>query len=174
MKTCGTCNLCCKVSAIKALQKPAGQWCIHTGPGRGCAIHGRHPDECRIFRCGWLQIDALEPNWKPEISKFVLRIDKDGQNIHVAVDQGHPDAWRKAPYYRTLKAWSRDASVMVYLGERGTVVLPEEDIEIGETGAGDVIRMGYRDLGVFRQPWVTVTPVAGAVREYAGGRYAKT
>ncbi len=174
MKVCGTCNLCCKVPAIKALQKPAGQWCIHTAPGRGCAIHGNHPAECKIFRCGWLDVDALDDSWKPEVAKFILRIDNDGKSIHLAVDLGHPEAWRKPAYYRTLKLWARDASVMVYLGGCATVILPEEDIEIGETGAGDVIRTGYRDLGPFRQPWVSVTSDDGPAREYVGRRRART
>ena len=56
-RACGDCTLCCKVMAIEELAKPAGQWCRHCKPGRGCLIYDSRPAECSAFDCLWL-IDA--------------------------------------------------------------------------------------------------------------------
>jgi hypothetical protein len=44
-RSCGDCTLCCKVMAVEALGKPAGSWCSHCKPGRGCLIYETRPEE---------------------------------------------------------------------------------------------------------------------------------
>jgi hypothetical protein len=172
-RTCGACNLCCKVSAIKELQKPAGQWCPHAKTGQGCAIHGRHPAECQTFRCGWLRIETLGEEWKPIHSKFVIRLDEGERRLIVSNDPAHPEAWKKPPFYQTIKGWARDWTVVACVGHRSTIVFPEEDLEVGEIYLGDVVKRGYRGGPLLRAPWVRVEPVGGAApREYKG-RYGK-
>ena len=113
-KSCGTCSLCCKLPAIAALGKPAGQWCVHARPGQGCGIHGTHPAECQAFRCGWLQAEDLGEEWKPTACRFILRIGGPGGQIGISLDPDHPEAWKKAPYYQAIKSWSARAAVFVY------------------------------------------------------------
>jgi hypothetical protein len=174
MKSCGACNLCCKLAAIEELQKPAGQWCKYAKPGIGCTIHGHHPEECQSFRCGWLKNDGLDDDWKPTTCKFVIRIEDELGRIIIANDTAHPDAWKKPRYYQVIKGWARDWGVVSYAGNRATMVYPDQDLEVGEINPGDAVHRGYRGGPLVRAPWVRVEPVGGGPhREYLG-RYGKS
>ena len=35
-RECGSCSLCCKVYNVPEIEKPAGKWCRHCTPGKGC------------------------------------------------------------------------------------------------------------------------------------------
>jgi hypothetical protein len=70
-RQCGSCSLCCFVFAIKELDKPEKQWCRHCKPGKGCAIHGNHPDACQTFFCEWL-IRPIPDHWYPLKSRMVI------------------------------------------------------------------------------------------------------
>jgi hypothetical protein len=53
-RTCGGCTACCKILAIKELNKPAGKRCKHCAPNEGCTIYERRPLSCQYYRCLWL------------------------------------------------------------------------------------------------------------------------
>jgi hypothetical protein len=103
-RDCGDCTLCCKVMAIETLAKPAGKWCQHCQPGRGCNIHPERPAECRDYSCLWLLDDRLGPQWKPSKSKLVLTVSADG--IEIRCDPGFPEAWRKPAYRDQIAQWA--------------------------------------------------------------------
>jgi hypothetical protein len=139
-RECGTCTLCCKVLGIGALGKPAGQWCPHCQPGKGCAVYETRPEECRTFLCDWLRNEALGPEWKPEKSKIVLA--SSGKNIIAYVDPSSPMAWRKVPFFERLtsimhKALPNGGLVYVAVADHYTVLLPDKQQEIGRIGPGD-------------------------------------
>lgn len=149
-RSCGTCTLCCKVFDVPSLEKPAGQWCKHCSPGRGCGIHETRPQHCRSFHCMWMTTDFLGPDWKPERSKFVLTIDPASRNLLVQVDPGQPGAWKVAPYYAQFKRWAEAAirehkHVIVFIGKSATVVLPDKDVALGVIGPDDRISFQRRD-----------------------------
>jgi len=143
-RSCGTCSLCCKVYSIKELSKPAGRWCVHRVRGSGCGIHPDRPRSCRDFFCSWLVDPNLGPEWKPEVSRFVLSADATHRAIMVTVDPERPLAWKREPYYAMLKRFSEvffriDQKVLVSLGGHITVILPDRDVAIGMVVAGDEI-----------------------------------
>ena len=143
-RACGTCTLCCKVYDVPALDKPAGTWCRHCKPGRGCGIHETRPDHCRSFHCLWMTQTWLGPEWKPERSKMVLSIDPATNFMFVQVDPGSANAWRADPYYRHLKQWAagavtRNRQVVVFVNKSATVILPDRDVPLGVLGPGDRI-----------------------------------
>ena len=98
MKSCGDCSLCCKVLHVESLGKPAGRWCEHRGAG-GCAIHGRHPDDCKAFACNWLQWETLGPEWRPDVSGFLIRHEPGQRRLCVDVDLERPGAWRSPLFF---------------------------------------------------------------------------
>jgi hypothetical protein len=133
-KGCGECTLCCKVMAIEELEKPAGSWCPHCKPGKGCLIYEKRPAECRSFRCLWLVNDLLDQRWKPSKSRFVLTTSEDG--IEVRCDPGYPDAWRKEPFRSEIRQWAisgetHDVTVVVIVGERMILVTSEREFDLG-------------------------------------------
>jgi hypothetical protein len=141
-RACGACTLCCKVYDVPALAKPAGRWCGHCKPGRGCGIHATRPDHCRSFHCLWMTADWLGPEWKPERSKIVLSIDPATRFLFAQVDPGHAAAWRREPYYGQLKRWAAASGpqgrhVVVFVNKHATVVLADRDVALGAFEPGD-------------------------------------
>jgi hypothetical protein len=132
-KSCGDCTLCCKVMQIAALGKAAGAWCGHCRIGAGCKIHAAKPGECGDFFCGYLQDPRLGEEWRPSKSKIVLVAELGGRRIAAHVDPQRPDAWRQEPYYSQLKAWaaSGDIQITAQVGRRVTVLLADDDIDLG-------------------------------------------
>ena len=152
---CGTCSLCCKLLAVPALEKPTEKWCAHCDVGRGCRIYDRRPGECRAFTCGFLTLAQLSEAWRPSTCKFVLLISATDKRLVADIDPGFPAAWRVEPYYSQLKEWARFAvakrwQVMACLGRRTTVILPDEDVDLGLVTEDETILTGERDgpLGV--------------------------
>jgi Fe-S-cluster containining protein len=135
VRDCDGCTLCCKVIGVKALGKEMGVWCQHCSPGGGCAIYETRPDECRNFDCGYLLEPSLGPEWKPSESKIVLLTELGGRRIVAHVDTQRPDAWRREPFYSTLKMWAKDnaavgGQVVVSIGPRRIAILPDRDVEL--------------------------------------------
>ena len=137
-RACGDCTLCCKVMAIEEIAKPAGQWCRHCKPGRGCRIYDSRPAECRAFNCLWLVDDRFGPHWKPAKSKMVLTSSDDG--LEIRCDPGFPDAWRKQPFRSEIGALAaagetHDVTVLVMSGQKMVLVTAEKEFDLGVVGA---------------------------------------
>jgi len=104
-RKCGTCSLCCKLLYISELNKPIDKWCGHCRPGRGgCTIYADRPVNCRTFVCHWLA-GHTDDLWYPARCKMVLlQMHKD--HLLVDVDPNFPNAWRREPYYATLRSYA--------------------------------------------------------------------
>ena len=96
-RECGTCSMCCKVYNIAEINKPAGKWCSHCKPGKGCVIHDARPRQCADFNCLWRTEEQLPPHWKPDQAKMVVATHPVSGYVMVQVDQSAPSAWRQAP-----------------------------------------------------------------------------
>ena len=143
-RACGTCMMCCKVPYIEEFNKAPGVWCQHAARGKGCAIYDARPEGCRAFYCSWMQDAGLGPEWKPDRSKFVVYLQRNGINLQVAVDPAFPNAWMKPPYYAQIKQWARQGAdggqfVFVRIGQRMIVALPDADRDIGTVAPEDQI-----------------------------------
>ena len=115
--------------------------------GKGCGIYETRPAECRTFFCHWMVEKGLGPDWKPERSKLIL-VTSEGGHMTSFVDPGSPAAWRKPPYFDTLRRWAHEGAratptriISVRIGTRGIVILPDREIDIGVIGPDDAIRL---------------------------------
>lgn len=84
-RQCGSCTMCCKLLAVKELEKPACQWCSHVIQGKGCSIYETRPTACREFECAWLQ-GALPEDWRPDKVKFVVAAASAGDALIIHED----------------------------------------------------------------------------------------
>jgi hypothetical protein len=145
-RECGACTMCCKVYALPELAKPAGVWCKHCAPGKGCAIHDGLPNQCRLFFCLWMTDGAMPADWRPDRARFVLSVYPPNGFIYGQVDPGSPAAWRKAPYYDRLRAMAKSLleqqrHLIMFLGDQATLVMPDEDLPLGKMTAEDNFRI---------------------------------
>lgn len=161
-RSCGTCMLCCKLPSIRSLNKPQGRWCVHARPGSGCANYSNRPVDCSAFYCGWRMDAALGPEWKPDRAKFYIAVRASG-NVNILVDPAVPAAWRDERYYPTIKiaaARLREsgADLVVFIGHRAIVVLPERNIDVGIVPDGFQVRVlpvlvnGVPDVEILVEP----------------------
>lgn len=85
-RTCGDCNLCCKLTPIWeisrehpewTLDKRRNKWCPHAEPGKGCAIYHeeRRPVGCRLWRCEWMRGFGTEAD-RPDRIGYVISIER--------------------------------------------------------------------------------------------------
>lgn len=118
MRECGTCSLCCKLPYVAELNKSIDTWCTHCEPGKGCTIYTDRPQQCRDFRCWWLD-GRLSDEWYPARCKmFVHTLSVAARRILVTVDPAFPNAWRREPYYSTLCRAARHYLIDVRIGCR--------------------------------------------------------
>jgi Fe-S-cluster containining protein len=153
-RSCGTCSLCCKLYPVQELGKPAGQWCVHSVPGSGCNDHHNRPQACRAFYCAWRLDPNLGPEWKPEVSRFVLSVDPAAQALTVMADPGMPLAWKREPYYSRLKQLSevlfrQNRKILVSLRGHVTVILPDREVAVGAIAPGEEIVI-WREGSAYR------------------------
>jgi hypothetical protein len=142
-KACGECTLCCTVLKIPVLEKPKDRLCVHCASGSGCTIYESRPQVCRGFQCRWTLDPAMGPEWQPSRSGLVLVMDSDTR-LAVHVDPDRPDAWRREPYLSTLRrlaAMRLPRGEFIFVMEKGrtTVLLPQQEIALGEVGPDDRI-----------------------------------
>ena len=129
-------------------RQPRGGWCPHCLRGKGCGIYAGRPDGCRTFLCGWLVNPRFGPEWKPDRSKIVITIDRDGNGLTFQCDPGFPEAWRKEPYYGQIKnlaaiAARHDGSISVNSGRNLIIISAEREFALGELGEQDEIVREY-------------------------------
>ena len=135
-RTCGECAMCCKMPEIKALAKPAHQWCTHCSTRRGCDIYLERPETCRNFHCGYITQADIGEEWFPLTARMMVTFTPDGQHVFVQVDPSRPDAWRKAPYLQQLKNWARmnnprGQQIIVAIARRYIVIFPDREVDLG-------------------------------------------
>jgi hypothetical protein len=155
-RTCGTCTLCCKLFNIPDVPKPAGKWCQHCQPGKGCKIYDNRPETCRKFFCGWMVSPGLGPEWKPERSKLIMQLLVVGDVfwVNAYVDEAYPAAWQRADIYKRLKQIAAGnppvgdklkVVVRVQIGRRHIIVLPDRDVDVGFVGDDEELTVSARN-----------------------------
>ena len=143
-RQCGSCTMCCKVMRIDEIGKPAGLWCAQCDVGKGCRIYETRPGECRGFHCAFLRIAELGEAWRPSQSRIVLAVELDGKRLAAYVDHDRPEAWRREPFYSTLKGWAamvpaNERQIVVFIDRRAIVILPEGDVDLGTIADDEAI-----------------------------------
>jgi hypothetical protein len=159
-RSCGTCNMCCKLPPVPEINKPELVWCKHCRPGmaEGCAIYASRPQVCADFACNWLMDLGFGDEWFPQRSKIVIRGTDEGGSatLQFMVDPSVSHRWREEPYYSTIKlaafnginlpGKSQYRTCVQVTSTRAYLILPEKDLETHE---GQIIVTFNRD----GSPW---------------------
>ena len=146
-RECGTCTLCCRVLGVQEITKPPATLCTHCDEGGGCRIYETRPKQCRLFNCYFLTNPKLREQWRPSKSHIVLVVAPDGTRIGAHVDPERPGAWRREPFYSTLKTWARESvarpgqigQVLVSIGKQTIVILPDRNVDVGIVESDELV-----------------------------------
>lgn len=87
-RSCGECEECCRVVAVEELHKPYHTRCVHQ-TGKGCAIYGEHPAECKSYACVWL-LGLLPEHMRPD--KIGVLVDAEGANEWLVIQESQQGA----------------------------------------------------------------------------------
>jgi hypothetical protein len=106
-RSCGDCQLCCRLLPIPPLHKPAGQRCKYQQVRKGCTIYENRPYVCRSWSCRWMADATTAGMPRPDRCHYVIDLSYDtaimGQDrvscLQVWIDPNYPDA-HKAPELR--------------------------------------------------------------------------
>jgi hypothetical protein len=133
------CRMCCKLEAVKELNKPMGKWCKHSCAG-GCGIYAIRPKECETYSCLWLTMEErgkpMLPELKPSVCKAVITTTIGYNGILVRLDTATD--WRRGVLGNFIRDASRKRLVVVQRGYnfkvvRNNIVVGEETIKEVET-----------------------------------------
>jgi hypothetical protein len=164
VRSCGTCTLCCKVYEVPPIDnKPRGVWCKHCTPGKGCGIWEARPEFCRDFHCLWIKDPNLGPDWKPEVSKFIMAWTAPDQ-LFISCDNSQPLAYQREPYFSALKDASKrymaeDKMITVFSGPDRFILLPDGAHLLGRRGQEVDFDVARQLNGTYRVTVKSSTPV---------------
>jgi hypothetical protein len=147
VRQCGSCNLCCDILEVTAVDKPVNELCRHWAVGQGCTIYDQRPQMCRSFTCAWLQ-SHLGEEWYPVTAGMVVHFSQDAVNVQV--DPACPDRWRREPYFSKLCEWSLNGIRMNGNRAYATLVIvgPDKFLLLGRTVVPDPTPFGTAFLPV--------------------------
>lgn len=87
------------------------------------------------------------------LMQIPLTADETQVRLNVHVDPASPSAWRREPYFSQLKKWAlsgmagvavggknRRRQVLIYVGDRGVMLLPDNAAGVKEVDLGVVTR----------------------------------
>lgn len=113
-RSCEGCAMCCKLGSIKEVGKPDGQWCQHCSTRTRCDIYETRPGVCRSYYCYYM-LSTMGEEWRPTTSKLMVSM-LPNNLVYVSVDPSRPDAWKKEPYYSSIRQWPPKMRVVVLVG----------------------------------------------------------
>lgn len=117
-RTCGSCQLCCRLLPVKGINKPALTRCQHQRHGKGCAVYHKpekgFPWECGLWSCVWLTNNETGDLRRPDHSHYCVDIMPDYVTteapdgvkvvipaVQIWADPKYPDCHRDP----ALRAW---------------------------------------------------------------------
>jgi hypothetical protein len=119
MRSCGECNLCCKLLPVPPLNKVAGTPCKWQRHRKGCAVYGSRnkPLDCKLWNCRWLVNDDADDLSRPDRARYVIdimpdfvtHVDNATDNqiqievVQIWIDPKHPYAHRDPALRRWIE-----------------------------------------------------------------------
>lgn len=129
-RSCGECQACCDVIAVKTLHPPKANYehCQHQCE-RGCGVYSHRPKECKDYRCLWQAGLLTSEEHRPDKLGVLLdeRVIQETGQPCVVIWEVRPGAWEE-PAVKELVKFLRQRGIRLMMNEYGNV------------GDGDTIR----------------------------------
>jgi len=128
-RSCEGCAMCCKLGTIQEVDKPDGQWCKHCSTRKRCDIYETRPGVCRSYYCYYM-LSTMGEEWRPTTANLMVSL-LIGNVVYVSVDPLWPEAWKKEPYFSSIRNWSLKVRVVVLIGLHALAIYPDRIDDLG-------------------------------------------
>lgn len=138
-RSCGDCQLCCKLLPVAGLPKPANTLCRFQKFHKGCSVYrtAKMPPECGLWNCRWLINDDAGELSRPDRAHYVIDVlpdfvtvttpDGDQTKLEVVqiwIDPDYPDAHHDPALRRWLfRRAQAGIAALIRFNERDAVTL---------------------------------------------------
>jgi hypothetical protein len=121
-KECGTCTKCCEgwlKADIKGHEIYPGKPCVFVEIGKGCKDYENRPQEpCKTFTCGWIQIDDMPEQFKPEFSGVIMHTQGGNEKPYVCLSKAPNNPTVQYISWAVTYAMSRNINIVWYVDDK--------------------------------------------------------
>lgn len=121
-KECGTCTKCCEgwLSAnIKGHDMYPGKPCFFVEIGKGCKDYENRPKEpCKIFSCGWTDIEDMPEEFRPEVSGVIMHFKENNGNPYIVLSKAPSNPTVQYLSWAIVFARSRNTNIFWFIDDR--------------------------------------------------------
>jgi CDP-diacylglycerol pyrophosphatase len=96
-----------------------GKPCFFVEIGKGCTIYKDRPkDPCKDFFCGWIQIEEMPEDFKPEKTGTIMHFFKSYKNSYWAINKAPNNPTEEYLSWAINFAKSRDENILWYIDDK--------------------------------------------------------
>lgn len=121
-RECGTCTKCCEgwlTANIRGHDMFPGKPCFFVEIGKGCKDYKNRPDEpCKSFECGWLQIEDMPEEFKPEISGVIFHLKLNNGNPYMVISKAPNNPTAQLLSWAIVFAITRNLNIVWYIDNK--------------------------------------------------------
>jgi hypothetical protein len=121
-KECGTCTKCCEGwlhADIRGHEMYPGKPCFFIEIGKGCKDYENRPQEpCKNFTCGWLEIESMPEEFKPEVSGVIMHLKETGGNSYIVLSKAPNDPTVQYLSWAIQYAMSKGIGIIWYIDDQ--------------------------------------------------------
>ncbi len=121
-KQCGTCTKCCEGwlhADIRGHKMYPGKPCFFVEIGKGCADYKNRPQEpCKSFTCGWIEIEDMPEEFRPEVSGVIMHFKPNNGNPYISLSKAPNNTTEQYLSWAIVYARSRDINIIWYIDDK--------------------------------------------------------
>jgi len=121
-KECGSCTKCCEgwlKGNINGRKMYPGKPCHFIEIGKGCGIYPKRPeDPCKTFKCGWLDIEDMPEEFKPEKSGVIMHYKNLGELKYWTLLKAPNNPTVELLSWAVIYARSRNENIVWYINDK--------------------------------------------------------
>jgi hypothetical protein len=129
-RECGTCTKCCEgfLSAdIRGHKMFPGKPCFFVEQGVGCKDYENRPEvPCKNFACGWISVEDMPEEFKPDISGVITQYVKDPEMQYWAVSKAPENPSAQLLSWIISYALGNGQNVLWYIDDKSYWIGTEE------------------------------------------------
>ncbi len=121
-KECGTCTKCCEgwlAADVRGHKMYPGKPCFFVEIGKGCKDYKNRPKEpCKNFSCGWIDIEDMPEEFRPEVSGVIMHFKENNGNRYISLVKAPNNPTEQYLSWAIVYARSRSTNMLWYVDDK--------------------------------------------------------